>query len=77
MTSPPFSPPATAKIFEQKDVVRLLREEVERAGGQVAWSKKTGVNRTNLNRILKGERPPSKAILDALKPRVVVYILQD
>jgi len=77
MTSPPFSPPATAKILEQKDVVRLLREEVERAGGQVAWSKKTGVNRTNLNRILKGERPPSKAILDALKLRVVVYILQD
>jgi hypothetical protein len=77
MASLPFSLPTTAKILEQKDVVRLLREEVERAGGQVAWSKKMRVNRTNLNRILKGERPPSKAILDALKLRVVVYILQD
>jgi DNA-binding phage protein len=76
MTSPPFSPPATAKILEPKDVVRLLRGEVDRAGGQVAWSKKTGVNRTNLNRILNGQRTPNKAIFDALKLRVV-YILKD
>jgi hypothetical protein len=34
------------RVFELEDVIDLLRAEVVRAGGQVAWSKKTGINRT-------------------------------
>jgi hypothetical protein len=29
-------------FLDLKDVIRLLRSEVERAGGQAAWAKKTG-----------------------------------
>jgi DNA-binding phage protein len=58
-------------FLEQEDVVALLREEVDKAGGQVAWSKKTGVDRTNLNRILNGHIPPTKAVMVALKLRLV------
>ena len=55
------------RVFELEDVIDLLRAEVVRAGGQVAWSKKTGINRTSLNRILNGHVPPTKTMLKALK----------
>jgi hypothetical protein len=60
-----------AGFLEREDVVAVLREEVDKAGGQVAWSKKTGVNRSNLNRVLKGHRPLPQTILVALKLRAV------
>jgi hypothetical protein len=59
-----------AVFLEREDVVGLLRVEVDKAGGQVAWSKKTGVNRNNLNRVLKGRRPLPETILIALNLRV-------
>jgi len=58
-------------FLEQEDVVALLREEVDKAGSQSAWSKKTGVDRTNLNRILNGHIPPTKAVAAALKLRLI------
>lgn len=54
-----------------EDVVALLRREVDEGGGQVAWSKKKGVDRSTLGRVLKGYRPPSAAIIAALKLRMV------
>ena len=59
------------RVFELEDVIDLLRAEVVRAGGQVAWSKKTGINRTRLNRVLNGHVPPTKTMLKALKLRTV------
>ena len=59
------------KFLELKDVICLLRSEVERAGGQAAWAKKTGVNRTVINRVLNDRQPPSKKIISALKLRMV------
>jgi hypothetical protein len=58
-------------FLEEEDVLRLLIEEVNEAGGQVAWSKKTGVNRSNLNRVLRRHRPLPESILAALQLRVV------
>ena len=58
-------------FLEQEDVIAVLREEVDKAGGQVAWSEKTGVDRTNLNRILNGHIQPTKAVVVALKLRLV------
>ena len=58
-------------FLELKDVIRLLRSEVERAGGQAAWAKKTGANRTLINRVLHDRQPPSKKIIRALKLRMV------
>jgi DNA-binding phage protein len=58
-------------FLELKDVIHLLRSEVEQAGNQGAWSKKTGVNRATLNKVLNGHQPPTKSIIRALKLRVV------
>ena len=59
------------KFLELKDVICLLRSEVERAGGQAAWAKKTGTNRTVINRVLNDRQPPTKKIINALKLRIV------
>ena len=59
------------RIFELEDVIALLRSKVKRAGGQVAWSKKTGINRSELYRVLTGRRLPSKKIIRALKLQIV------
>jgi DNA-binding phage protein len=59
------------KIFEIKDIVFLLRDEVRRAGGQEAFSRKTGVDRTSLNKVLNGSRPPSPLMIDALGLRPI------
>lgn len=59
------------RVLELEDVIRLLRSEVERAGGQVAWSQKTRVNRAVLNRVLNGHYQPTLSIIKALKLRPV------
>ena len=59
------------QVLELEDVIRLLRSEVERSGGQVAWCKKTRVNRTVLNRVLNGRYPPTLTIIRALQLRPV------
>ncbi len=59
------------RVFELEDVILLLRSEVKRGGGQAAWSKKTGIDRTMLSRVLNGHRPLTKTIFRALKLRMV------
>ena len=54
-------------ILDIKEVVRLLRAEVERAGGQSAWARREGIDRTLLNKVLSGQKPPSNKIIKALK----------
>lgn len=58
-------------VLDLEDVILLLRSEVKRGGGQTAWSKKTGIVRTMLSRVLNGHRPLTKAIFRALKLRTV------
>lgn len=62
------------KILELGHVVNLLRSEVERAGGQTKWARNTGVNRSVLNRVLAGHKPPTKTIAKALKLRIVFVL---
>jgi DNA-binding phage protein len=59
------------EILTQKDVVQLLRREVAKAGGQTGWSKKTGVHRSLINKILQGREPLTKSILKALGLEIV------
>ena len=54
-------------MFDDKDVVRLLRSEVERAGGQSAWARRERIDRTVLNRVLRGHKVPTGEIIRALK----------
>ena len=58
-------------FLDLKDVICLLRSEVERAGGQTAWARKTGIDRVTINRVLNDRKPPTKKIISALKLRMV------
>ena len=58
-------------VLGVEDVVRLLRSEVKRAGGQAAWASKTGLNRIVVNKVLNGKTLPTKKIVKALKLRTV------
>jgi DNA-binding phage protein len=59
-------------VLERKDILSMLRSEIERAGDQGAWAKKAGVHRSTLNKVLNGHQPPTKTIIRALKLRIVV-----
>jgi hypothetical protein len=59
-------------LLDQKDVVRLLRLEVNRAGSQKKWAKKIGVTQSLISMVLSGDRPPNNKIISALKLRRVV-----
>jgi DNA-binding transcriptional regulator YdaS (Cro superfamily) len=62
----------TKHLLDENDVLRLLREDVDKAGGQSAWAKRTGTDRPYLNQVLKGKRPIGPTILQALKVKKVV-----
>jgi len=61
----------TKRLLDENDVLQLLNEVVDRAGGQSAWARQTGVDRVQLNKVLRGERPLSPSILQALKLKKV------
>jgi hypothetical protein len=58
-------------FFEDADALKLLHSKVKAAGGQNAFSRQTGVERSHLNLVLNGRRPLSPSIIDALNLRVV------
>ena len=58
-------------ILEHEDVMRLLRSEIERAGSQLAWAKREGVSRPEVNKMLGWSKPISKTVIKALKLRIV------
>jgi hypothetical protein len=51
----------SALVFDDDDVVHLLRAAVEREGSQIAFAKHYGINRTYLNMVLSGKRPVGDA----------------
>jgi hypothetical protein len=55
-----------ARIFDENDIVRLLRAAVEREGNQRAFAKRFGVQRCSVNLSLSGRRPVSEEIKKAL-----------
>jgi hypothetical protein len=60
-----------ARIFEEGEVIRLLRAAVEREGGQSAFARRRHVNRAVLNRVLNGKLPVHGPIAKALRLRKV------
>jgi hypothetical protein len=58
--------------IERNEIIRLLRLEVKKAGSQAAWARKAGVERSMVNKVLFGRKPPSKKIILALKLRIIV-----
>jgi DNA-binding phage protein len=60
-----------AVVFEEDDLVGLLRSAVEREGGQTAFAKRYRVDRSRVNRILSRQLRSSEAIAKALGLRRV------
>jgi DNA-binding phage protein len=58
-------------VLDADGVVQLLRSEIDRAGGPMAFAKKVRVDRATVHRTLKRELRPSKSIIKALDLRVV------
>ena len=58
-------------VFNDDEVIQLLRAAVEREGNQIAFARRHGVERTGLNMILNGKRPASNAVVKALGLRKV------
>jgi hypothetical protein len=56
----------TALVFDDNDVVGLLRTAIEREGSQTAFAKHYGINRAHLNMVLGGKRPVGDAVAEAL-----------
>ena len=60
-----------ALVFDEDDVVRMLRAAVEREGGQSAFAKHHGLDRVLINMILNSKRPVSGSVAKALGLRKV------
>jgi len=62
------------RLLASEDVIDLLRIEIDAAGGQAAWARQTGANRTSLNLILNGRHGLTRGVLDALGlERAIAY----
>jgi DNA-binding phage protein len=62
----------TKHLLDENDVLRLLHEVVDRAGGQSAWARQSGVDRAQLNQVLRGKRRLPPTIIKALRLKKVV-----
>jgi hypothetical protein len=58
-------------VFDDNDLVQLLRVAIEHEGSQMAFAKHHGINRTYLNMVLSGKKPVGDAIAAALGLRKV------
>ena len=58
-------------VFNDSEVVELLRAAVEREGNQGAFARRYNINLSNLNMILNGKRRATGALLKALGLRKV------
>jgi ribosomal protein L30/L7E len=53
-------------IFDEEDVLRLLRLEINKDGSQSAWARRCGLERASVNAMLAGRIPVSRTVADAL-----------
>lgn len=62
------------RLIDLPTLRKLLRREVERAGGQVAWAKRHGLHPSTINKVLNEQRLPGRRLLAALNlQKVVAY----
>jgi DNA-binding phage protein len=58
-------------LFNDDEVVQLLRAAVEREGSQVAYARRHGLERSQVNQTLTGKRPVSASVVKALGLRKI------
>jgi hypothetical protein len=66
-----------ALIFDEREVVRLLRAAIDREGNQGAFARRHGIERSHLNMVLNGKRHVSSNIAKALGLRRVYARSED
>jgi hypothetical protein len=59
-------------LFDLPTMRKLLRREVERYGGQVAWARRHGLHPSTINKVLNARRRPGARLLAALRLRKVI-----
>jgi hypothetical protein len=74
-----FNPPSNlgfdAHVFNNDDVVRLLKAAIKSEGDQTEFARHHRINRSYVNMVLKGKRPVGDSIARALGLRKV-YIAE-
>jgi DNA-binding phage protein len=58
-------------VFNDDEVIQLLRTAIEREGNQGAFAGRFGIERTSLNVMVNGKRPLTPAVIKALGLRKV------
>jgi DNA-binding phage protein len=65
------------RVLQISEVIALLRTDVQRRGGIVAWSKATGIHQTTVSKVLSGGQEPTKSIIQALKLQRMIVSDED
>ena len=66
-----------ARIFDNGEVLQLLRRAIELEGSQLAFAKRHGVDRTHLIYVLQGKRQITDKFLKLLGLRKVYTMVQE
>ena len=67
-----------ARIFDDDDVIELLKAEIEREGNQGAFARRHAIERSYVNQMLNRKKPVNSAVLKALGlRRVYASVEQD
>jgi len=53
-----------AEILDRGGMLRLLRQEIERAGSTSLWATKVGVDPSTVHHILGNRRSPSRSVIE-------------
>src|SRR5262245_58168094 len=62
------------RLIDLDGMRKLLRREVDRAGGQVAWAKRHGLHPSTINKVVNEQRMPGRRMLTALQlQKVTAY----
>jgi DNA-binding phage protein len=65
------------RVLEPREIVQLLRAAVEKTGSQEAWAKRAGIDRTLVNKVLRGKKRPTKNMIRALGLRSALFSAHD
>ena len=59
------------RIFEERDVIQLLKSAIEREGDQGAFARRHGIDRSHLNQIVNRKKQINEAVMKSLGLRKV------
>ena len=73
----PGGPAAKLNIITPQKFIRMLRVQINRAGGLAAWGRQFGISRSQLSRVLHKTRTPDQRIIAALNLAEVLVDAND